>query len=1043
MKRRLCLLLAGSLAALSIALAAPAGANVHLVGGQTQRSTDGGTTWSAPDGTQLEGISLVPGAANTLVAVGTSGMIRRSTNGGTSWSTIASPSALPLHDVSFFASTGFIAGNSVLLTSTDAGATWTTLTPAAPAPVGDLTALSFGSTTAGVLGNSAGMLFRTTDGGVHWAQTANLLGGVNDMQMINASTAFAVGFFGKFGKTTDGGANWTVTTIDASSDLFGVHFVSATTGWAVGTLGKVFRTTDGGVTWTVTGTAVGNGAFRCVAFMNNQEGIIGGDGVTLRTLDGGTTWHDVVGFTGIRHDVVVDAAGLLPNRVTVTVSSNPAGRTFMVDGATLTGPATVVWQTNEVHPVAAISPQTVSATERFQFQSWSDGGGSSHSVTAGVGPTQTLTVNYTRQFMLTMSSGGNGTVSPASGFRDAGSSVNINATPNNGYQFSQWTGAGTGSYTGTTAARTITMNSAITQTASFVGAPFPVTVRTTPTGRSFTVDGTTYTTTQTFNWVTGSTHSLGTTATQSAGTGTRYQFTSWSDGGAQNHNVTANPSVTTYTASFQLQYQLTMTGSGARHTPVPGTGWHNAGASVAIDDDVDPFVFPQTFFTGWSGTGTGSYTGPLQQTTIVMNGPITQAIQVSTLPNRLVWIGTSPTSRSYRVGTTSYTGWNPFRFVIGSSPLVSTDSIQAGTATSRFRFLDWSDGGRDTHNVAVDFNGPDTLLARFRGQLLLTMNGSNVTLSPGTSFHDAGSAVLIQATPAPNFAFTGWTGVGSGSVSGPSNPTLVTMNSAITQTAQTVGLPVSVTLQTTPSGGRVTLNGNTVTSPFTTAIPAGTTIQVGAVTPFELSPEKRIVFDSWSDGGAASHAVTIMGPTTLTANGHFQYSVTAQVGAGGGGTVTGGGWFDPGATVTLTATPDPGRAFVGWSGNGYTGTQNPATFTIGGTAVTQTATFSSNVGADDGTPLSFALAPCAPNPVTSAGTRIAFTLPAGAMATLEVLDLAGRRVAMPASGWHDAGRHDFRWNASDDDHRPLGAGIYYVRLRSEGREQIRRIAVTR
>lgn len=429
-----------------------------------------------------------------------------------------------------------------------------------------------------------------------------------------------------------------------------------------------------------------------------------------------------------------------------------------------------------------------------------------------------------------------------------------------------------------------------------------------------------------------------------------------------------------------------------------------------------------------------------------MNNPITETASFSSIPTRLVWIGTSPTSRSYRVGATSYSGWNPFRFTIGSSFTLSTDSLQAANGATRSRFLDWSDALPDTHTVNVGFTGPDTLLARFRGQNLLTMNaGPGGTVSPATDYRDAGSGLLIQATAAPNFAFTGWTGAGSGSVSGTTNPALVIMNAVITETANFIGLPVLVTISTSPSGAQFKLNGNVITNSVTFAPPAGTPLVVEAI-PFTLvAPGKRLVFDGWSDGGPAVHTVTPMAATTLSANHHVEFEVTTQVGPGGGGTVTPSAFVREGDSVTLTATPEPGRTFVGWTGTGtgsYTGTNNPITIPVSG-VITQTAAFNTLVGVSDDGPLSFALAGIAPNPVHDRGTTFAFSLPEPGAVRLEVVDLAGRRVAEPASGPFAAGRHDVGWRALDGSGRPLGAGIYYVRLRWNGREITRRMVVAR
>jgi Divergent InlB B-repeat domain len=80
----------------------------------------------------------------------------------------------------------------------------------------------------------------------------------------------------------------------------------------------------------------------------------------------------------------------------------------------------------------------------------------------------TFTVHVYCYFYLTMQVSGNGYVSPGSGNQVAGSQVTITGTPNPGcHSFDHWTGTGTGSYSGTNNPATITMYSAITETATF------------------------------------------------------------------------------------------------------------------------------------------------------------------------------------------------------------------------------------------------------------------------------------------------------------------------------------------------------------------------------------------------------------------------------------------------------------------------------------------------------------------------------------------------------------------------------------------------
>jgi len=66
----------------------------------------------------------------------------------------------------------------------------------------------------------------------------------------------------------------------------------------------------------------------------------------------------------------------------------------------------------------------------------------------------------------------------------------------------------------------------------------------------------------------------------------------------------------------------------------------------------------------------------------------------------------------------------------------------------------------------------------------------------------------------------------------------------------------------------------------------------------------------------------------------------------------------------------------------------------------------------------------APNPFNPA-TRLSFTLDEESMATLEIFDLAGKRVASLHQGVLSAGHHVFTWQP-----RNLGSGVYLARLQT-------------
>jgi len=302
--------------------------------------------------------------------------------------------------------------------------------------------------------------------------------------------------------------------------------------------------------------------------------------------------------------------------IQATVQTTPTGLAFSVDGTTYSSTQTFSWVPGSSHTIATTSPQNGAAGVRYTWMNWSGGGAISHTVTPTTN--QTYTATFRTQYYLTMAHGTGGTVSPGSGWKNSGTSLSMGATPTSGYIFSNWTGSGAGSYSGTNNPASITMNGPITETASFTHSAVQVTVQTNPAGRSFTVDGTPYSAAQTFSWVPGSSHTIATTSPQSGGTGVQYAWMNWTGGGEISHAV-APTTNTTYTANFRTQYYLTMSHN-TGGTVSPASGWKNSGAAVSIR------AMPANgySFTNWTGSGTGSFSGTTNPASITMSGPITE-----------------------------------------------------------------------------------------------------------------------------------------------------------------------------------------------------------------------------------------------------------------------------------------------------------------------------------------------------------------------------------------------------------------------------------
>lgn len=78
-------------------------------------------------------------------------------------------------------------------------------------------------------------------------------------------------------------------------------------------------------------------------------------------------------------------------------------------------------------------------------------------------------------------------------------------------------------------------------------------------------------------------------------------------------------------------------------------------------------------------------------------------------------------------------------------------------------------------------------------------------------------------------------------------------------------------------------------------------------------------------------------------------------------------------------------------------------------------------------PLVDFLAPPSPNPFRGSAA-LRFGLARAGEVRLELFDVGGRRVRMLAEGVRSAGSHMVPWDGRDDGGRPVGAGIYFVRL---------------
>lgn len=142
------------------------------------------------------------------------------------------------------------------------------------------------------------------------------------------------------------------------------------------------------------------------------------------------------------------------------------------------------------------------------------------------------------------------------------------------------------------------------------------------------------------------------------------------------------------------------------------------------------------------------------------------------------------------------------------------------------------------------------------------------------------------------------------------------------------GTEHAITLDTSPTGLLVTVDGSPSATPQTFWWVADSPHDVGAPSP-QGDGATRHVFASWSDGMPQNHSVVATGPVTLVASFGTQYRLAVASAHGAAACGVPDCWYDAGALGTFSVTPPtvdgpPGTRYVfsGWTGD-YAG-QGPS-----------------------------------------------------------------------------------------------------------------------
>lgn len=182
----------------------------------------------------------------------------------------------------------------------------------------------------------------------------------------------------------------------------------------------------------------------------------------------------------------------------------------------------------------------------------------------------------------------------------------------------------------------------------------------------------------------------------------------------------------------------------------------------------------------------------------------------------------------------------------------------------------------------------------------------------GGGTYQEGSSVTLTASANAGYSFSQWHDGNT------ENPRTIMVTGNATYTANFTQDNYTVSVYASPT------NGGTVTG--------GGTFHYGETATLTATPANGYEFAGWSDANTDNpRIVTVTGDANYTAIfnevGTTYFTVTTGVTPDGAGTVTGGGTYEEGSSIVLTAAANPGYLFSQWS-DGVT--TNSRTVTVNG-----------------------------------------------------------------------------------------------------------------
>jgi uncharacterized protein (TIGR03437 family) len=506
-------------------------------------------------------------------------------------------------------------------------------------------------------------------------------------------------------------------------------------------------------------------------------------------------------------------------QITISMSAGD-GIPFTVDGQTFFGSATFLWPQGSKHPVTVQLLETGNTPKvEYAFQNWTintpvpqtwspttlivTADPSVQSVVADFAVAYELDVIYTTcstdgspcqspgkicgiadtrtplpndPYPNVACSSSTYTIETTSAFISAGSSVNLIAQPYPGYIFTGWLSSPGSGNASQAFANSIVMARPIAVYPQFsLSRPINIQVSTTPGGLQVLADHTSISSPASLEWGTGTVHAVSVASPQTDNYGGTWVFSSWSDGGAQNHNYTVPDGYNSLslTATFVPAYKVSFStnppglslningkasSSNLNFVGAAGTQYQIAAPSSQVDSQgrVNQFV-------SWSNGGAQSQTY-IQPTN---NDRMTATYQTL---GHLTLIS-SPPGLSLVVNGTACISPCSFDQPPGTQMNISVPASIPLTGASRLDFLGWQDSSSTARTYTMT-SSVQTLSASYQTMYMVASAATpsaagTVVLQPQSpdNFYPANTQLQATVSQNPGYQFRNWQGDLAGSQS--------------------------------------------------------------------------------------------------------------------------------------------------------------------------------------------------------------------------------------------------------------------------------------